>query len=89
MDSRDDDAPELVENTGHQLANAPSSGADTLESGLEELSISKVPLTIVTGRLVKEPLFDRQKLTRGGKAIWVLEKLHWSTIFYENSMGRR
>ncbi|KAL8802832.1 MAG: hypothetical protein Q9200_006448 [Gallowayella weberi] len=51
MDMTDDVIPELVEASPQAATSGPSPGFGTLEHGLDELSISKVPLTIVTGYL--------------------------------------
>ncbi|KAL8682499.1 MAG: hypothetical protein Q9186_001446 [Xanthomendoza sp. 1 TL-2023] len=48
MDITDDVVPELVEVSPQAATSGPSPGFGTLEHGLDELSISKVPLTIVT-----------------------------------------
>ncbi|KAL8690588.1 MAG: hypothetical protein Q9224_004373 [Gallowayella concinna] len=48
MEITDDVVPELVEVSPQAATSGPSPGFGTLEHGLDELSISKVPLTIVT-----------------------------------------
>jgi len=59
MDFDDEDAPpELV----HKNGSAPVDAPDNLQSEMEELSIVKVPITIVTGMIDSKSLPEQSIL---------------------------
>ena len=82
MDLQEEDAPELV-NVGDVALSNQDGDLASLEPALEDLKVSKVPLTIVTG--IDDPFIhlygaEQSRLTRQ-QVIWGQERPPWSITF--------
>lgn len=78
MDLEEEEPPALVDVEGSSDTFQPGPEPGPLEPQSEELAVSKVPLTIVTGRICSDPNWGAWLLTdSNSKATWVPERRLW------------
>ncbi len=90
MDINEEDAPALVD-VNEVKKIVENKQASSIASQLRELSLAKVPLTIVTGELNKpsRKLHSDLSLISNMQATLAQGRLHWSTTSLKSNMARK